>query len=389
MKIGVLEICEKGHYMLSNALIKTYMSDKSNAVCFYTTREIEALIREQDNEDSRIICKVLEDYSDINIFFEDIAKDNLDRLHLASVTKHFKLFYKLRTGSDCRIYFHFHNVELWFVSAWLIQFKRLWKVFSNYSKNVNILRHLKYSLKDIWRDYYRKKFIWNIINNKCQSVILSEAQRFHLNKYFDASKAIVFPTLIFEPFKYKDLSIENTRIRICVPGSVSQDRREYFKLLEIIESNIEYYSANFLFDFLGFMPHTERLLNDKIQVLNSAGVKILTYDYFIDVNDFDIELYKCDFVLSNILLNDGEGVQNKETAAVYHMIRGAKPGLFPKGFQLDSDFKDTVLYFNDYGSLHKLFEYILDNKLNIINLKANALKVSLRYSPESLLNRLI
>jgi hypothetical protein len=287
------------------------------------------------------------------------------------------------------LFFHFHNIELWFESSVSIQAKRLWKVFSHFNKEVKIVRQLKYSLKDIWWDYYRKKFIKKIGRNGTGLIILSEAQRFHLNKYLDASKAIIFPTLIFEPDQHQDLSVTNTKIRVCIPGSVSQGRREYMKLLDILEAHTEYYSQNFIIDLLGFIPQGEQALFSRIKALKAAGLDILFYDYFIDVKQFDIELYKSDIILSNILIDDGKGMQTKETAAVYHMIRGAKPGIFPAGFTLDADFKETVVFFDTYPLLHNVFKALADDKERLQNLKAEAMKVSLRYAPDSLLKRLV
>jgi hypothetical protein len=205
----------------------------------------------------------------------------------------------------------------------------------------------------------------------------------------DASKAIIFPTLIFEPDQHQDLSVTNTKIRVCIPGSVSQGRREYMKLLDILEAHTEYYSQNFTIDLLGFIPQGEQALFSRIKALKAAGLDILFYDYFIDVKQFDIELYKSDIILSNILIDDGKGMQTKETAAVYHMIRGAKPGIFPAGFTLDADFKETVVFFDTYPLLHNVFKALADDKERIQNLKAEAMKVSLRYAPDSLLKRLV
>ena len=82
-------------------------------------------------------------------------------------------------------------------------------------------------------------------------------------------------------------------------------------------------------------------------------------------------------------------MQTKETAAVYHMIRGAKPGIFPAGFTLDEDFKDTVVYFETYPLLHNVFVELQENRSRVQTLKAAAMQVSLRYAPESLLKRLV
>jgi hypothetical protein len=161
------------------------------------------------------------------------------------------------------------------------------------------------------------------------------------------------------------------------------------KLLDILEAHTEYYSQNFTIDLLGFIPQGEQALFSRIKALKAAGLDILYYDYFIEVKQFDIELYKSDIILSNILIDDGKGMQTKETAAVYHMIRGAKPGIFPAGFSLDADFKDTVVYFETYPLLHNVFTALQADKSRLQSLKASAMQVSLNYAPERLLKRLV
>ncbi|MCC6817612.1 MAG: hypothetical protein IT245_01795, partial [Bacteroidia bacterium] len=133
----------------------------------------------------------------------------------------------------------------------------------------------------------------------------------------------------------------------------------------------------------------EHVLKGRINKLIEHGMDIRYYEYFIDVNVFDLELYKCDYILSNILIDDGQSIQSKETAAVYHMIRGAKPGIFPNGFKLDSDFDHTVLYFENYNQIHSLFEELTKNKNKTIELKQLALNVSLKYAPKALIRTLI
>jgi len=389
VKIGIIEICEKGHYMVVNAVVKTYASDPNNKVYIFTTAEAADLIKAQDNTSAQIEYILMGEQESASDFLARTHAYQLDRIHLTTVTKYFKSFYHFKPANSCKIFFHFHNIELWFESSISIQAKRLWKVFSNYNKEVKIIRQLKYSLKDIWWDFYRKKFIKKVASDGTKLIILSEAQRFHLNKYLNASEAIIFPTLIFEPDQHQDLSVSNTKIRICIPGSVSQGRREYMKLLDILEAHTEYYSANFTIDLLGFIPQGEQALFARIKALKAAGLDILYYDYFIDVKQFDIELYKSDIILSNILIDDGKGMQTKETAAVYHMIRGAKPGIFPAGFTLDEDFKDTVVYFETYPLLHNVFVELQENRSRMQTLKAAAMQVSLRYAPESLLKRLV
>ena len=165
MKVGIIEICEKGHYMVVNAILKTYASDPGNTVIVFTTSEAADLIKAQDNTADNIQYVLMGDSESASDFLSRTKSYQLDRIHLTTVTKFFKSFYFFNPGKGCKVFFHFHNIELWFESSISIQAKRLWKVFSHFNKEVKIIRQLKYSLKDIWWDYYRKKFIKKIGRN--------------------------------------------------------------------------------------------------------------------------------------------------------------------------------------------------------------------------------
>src|ERR1019366_8569201 len=97
-----------------------------------------------------------------------------------------------------------------------------------------------------------------------------------------------------------------------------------------------------------------------------------------------------DIILSNIavvLSEDGKG-QIKETAAVYNMIRGAKPGIFPRAFVLDMEFRNSVIYYDSYDDLMERIKELVVTPSKLIELKTNALKLSRQYSGQSLLSRL-
>ncbi len=375
--------------MVVNAVVKTYASDPANKIFIFTTQGAKDLIMAQDNDGAQIEYILFDQESNVNGFFEKIKEYPLDRIHYTTVSKHFKAFYFFKPNLNCKVFFHFHNIDLWYDSALIIQIKRLYKVFFKDRNKIDFMRQIKYSVKDVLWDFYRKKFIKKIAKDGTNIVILSEAQRFHLQKYLNAKNAIVFPTLIFEPDFYKDLSTDNTKIRVCIPGSVTQIRREYNKLFDVLESNLDFYKSNFILDLLGFIPPSETAIIERISVMQEKGLNILSYNYFIDVKQFDLELYKSDIILSNILLDDSLGLQNKETAAVFQMIRGAKPGVFPESFVLDKDFKDSVVKFKAYSDLHDLFVELFNKPQIIKELKANAMKISLQYSPAELIKRLI
>lgn len=389
MKVGIIEICVDGHYMIVNSLVKTYLENKDIEIYVYITSKVYKILESEIANHPRINVRVLE--NDKKEFFNSIENDDLDIVHYNSVTNYFKLFYEFSLKFKGKIFFHFHNIDLWFNSTIIRETKRLYGLLTN--KEYNILyRETKYAVKQVLNNKYQKKLIKLLLHLKnTKLVILSESQKFHLNKYIKTDEnTIIFPSIIFEQNKYKDLSVNNSKLRVCIPGSVSQKRREYKQLFQAMRENRDFYQTNITFDFLGFLPKDESEIENEIKKLKSEGFDILYYNTFIDDSVFDENLYKSDIVLSNIHVDtNSKTPQNKETATVFNMVRCAKPGLFPKEFILDDNFNKTVLKFDDYNHLTSILKDLIINKNRLTELKENAYKVSLDYSPNELIKVLL
>ena len=387
MRVGIVEICVKEHYMVVNAVLKTYSSQTSNEVYVFTLAEAVDLIQGGQDLGSNVHFVIMDATKPVADFLNQVEAFNLDRVHLTTVTKYFKAFYHFKPKT-AQLFFHFHNIDLWFESAISIQAKRLWKAYFIDKIKFEWATQIKYSVKDIFRDIYRKKFIKRLAKDKAKWIVLSEAQKKVLSQYIDVSNAIVFPTLVFEPNLHQDLSVKGAKLRICIPGSVTQVRREYEQLFNMIELNFDWVKTHFSFDLLGFVPPNETHLLERIKALESNGLAIDYYTSFLEVKQFDLNLYAADILLSNLLLDQNEAIQTKETATVFHMVRGVKPGIFPQAFQLDSDLEASVIKFKDYQDLLRVFHVLIDEPEQLIALKQKAESLSKSYTPEYLYKRL-
>jgi len=391
LKIGIIEICVEGHYVVVNALIKTYLSSTENEVLVFTTPAIKKLLAAQNNH-PQLSFVVLEDKKKVGAFIQSMNAYQLNRIHYSTISKYFKEFYLLNVHSSCEEYFHFHNIDLWFMSAFKLQAIRLMELFKTQKGFLNLFNHFKYSVKDILWDYYRKKLITKLIHKQVTFIILSEAQKKYLESFLKGSDTLIFPSLIFEDDSILTAEIlpkPPGKIRVCVPGAVVQSKKEYDKFLTVLEKDLEFYKQYYIFDLLGRVSAEEKNLFERIKALEKNGLEIYYYLSFIDVIEFDQKLYASDIILSNMHLNDGLTIQNKETAAVYQMIRGAKPGIFPGYFQLDHYFEGSVIKFATYDTLDNLFKSLVEDKDLLINLQVHAKKVSQDFTPENLLKRLI
>jgi hypothetical protein len=392
MKTGIIEICVEGHYVVVNALIKTYLSDPENEVVVFTTPAIKALLTAQ-NDDQRLSFVVMETNSDVGTFINSMNNYGLDRIHYSTISMYYKEFSQFVPNKGCKEFFHFHNIDLWFVNAFKLQVIRLYKVVRSYRENpVNLFTHLKYSIKDIVWDFHRKKVIKKMINRRCFFILLSEAQKIHLRQFVKNVDIVIFPSLVFERKDISEMQLYKdglTKIRVCVPGAVTQTKKEYDKFLLVIEKNITFYKTNYIFDLLGRIHTEEKTLYNRILFLEEAGLEIYYYNKFIDVIEFDRKLYISHIILSNMYIEEGRSMQIKETAAVYQMIHGAKPGIFPEYFMLDACFSDSVIKFQNYDTLHDVFLVLVHNPHILENLQLKAQVLSLDFKPENLLKRLI
>lgn len=104
MNIGILEICVKEHYMVVNAVLKTYASDPANKIYVFTTQGAKDLIMAQDNDGPQIEYVLFDPNSNVNDFFKLIKQYPLDRIHYTTVTKYFKAFYFFKPNVNCKVF---------------------------------------------------------------------------------------------------------------------------------------------------------------------------------------------------------------------------------------------------------------------------------------------
>lgn len=389
MNIALVEICVPSHYMVTHALIKTYCILPGAKITVYTTQEIYQNLKENEKINNVKFVVKANDESVLS-FLEKIKNSDPHRIHYCTISKYYEEFIQTFPDKDVLIFFHFHNIDYWFESIVKSQIKLLISTIKNNHKISNIYNQLVWCVKEIYRDPLRKKVIKKVIKLNSYYIALGEIQKNILSKHINKDKIIIFPSLIYENTHLPEITVQE-KLRICIPGSVSAGKRDYFGFFELIDANFEFFKQHITIDLLGFFQEGEVKLLSQVQLFEKKGLEILYYKNFISPEVYDENLYKSDIILSNIaviLSEDGKG-QIKETAAVYNMIRGAKPGLFPSEFILDSEFKDSVIFYDNYPDLlTKLNELILEPK-KMITFKQNAIILSKQYSAPNLLPRLI
>ena len=382
-KIGIIEICEPTHYSAVNGLMKAYAVDKNSTIYIYTIEKIAIALKENGlPENVQLI--VYKAGSSIDVFFNDIESNQFDRLHICTVSDHYAAF--LKFTPDCKeLYFHVHNVELWFDDRFSQRLDLLMYNLRDKEYKVPAFKTAGRFVKEIILKRYRQRILKKVYSYNHHFIVHSSGVKQFLAGFVPDSKITVFPFAIYEYMK--DNSVDNTKLRICIPGIVSNDRRDYDSLFEILLKNADLLKGKLTVDLLGFIPKEGRHLVDVIKTLQNRGIDVLYYLEFVFGEKYDLPLSRADIILGNLKVEKNSAQKygrTKESGTVYNMVRGAKPGILAKIYPVDKEFHASSLLFDDYDHLGDMIVEIVNNPARIEPFKLKAKTLSEQFAPSPL-----
>jgi hypothetical protein len=388
--IGILEICEPNHYSAVNGLMKTYASDSSNKVYVFTIPKIKKALEENGVLPNIELVEWNKEQVPAKDFLDKVSSYNLDRLHVCTVAGYYKDFAVFNPKAQ-EIYFHVHNIDLWFNDT----LSRAWdSMIFDLKNNVSNRKPYRivgrFLLETLFTSRHRKAFLQNTKRRNHQFIVHSDGQKNFFSQYVPKEKITVFPFAIYEGMQ--DASMENTKLRICIPGIITEDRREYQLLFNALVDNAPALKDKLLIDLLGFIPEPEKEeMGGKIRKVQEAGIEMIYYPTFVFGKQFDESLSKADVLLNNQKveknLTSKYGV-TKESGMIFNMLRGAKVGIIPAAYQVNEEFKPSTLFFDDYTHLGQMIAEMVENPNKVKTLKNKAIELSNMYSPTSLYKRL-
>ncbi len=382
-KIGIIEISEPTHYSAVNGLMKSYAWDKSNTVYVFTIEKIAIALKENGLPEN-VELIVYAEKDSLKRFFKNIESYHFDRFHLCTVASHYASF--LHFSPQCKeLYFHVHNVEIWFEDTISRRFLLLKENLRDTTSTASPVKEIGRFVKQIFLRRYRQKMLEKIYSYNHNFIVHSSGVKQFLAKFVPANKITVFPFAIYEHMH--DNSVNNSKFRICVPGIVSNGRRDYDSLFRILMVNAEKLKGKLTVDLLGFIPKEELHLVDTIKTLQSSGIDMLYYLEFVFGEKYDRPLSHADIILGNLRVEKNSTQkygQTKESGTVYNMVRGAKPGLLPQDYPLDEEFHASSLLFRDYDHLGEIIVQLVNDSSQIDYLKQQAKINSERFSPAPL-----
>jgi hypothetical protein len=386
MKVGILEIMPTGHYTLVDSITRIFASSIENHIFIFVIENKKNNLQTLNNLHKEQITFIPWNASTpLNLYFDKINNLNLDKLYIVTLEKYFKDFSKYLFNCQTNVFIH--NIDEWFGN-------RLWySLCQIFFKEVS-LRGTLYNLKkNTYYSYFKRRIKKNILDSDSKFVVLNTVLKNELKKLIPENKIEIIPFSVYNSDLLSESS--NSVLRICIPGMVSELRRDYYFVSNLLIKNLNKYRGKIEIVLLGFISNNEfgfRVI-EEFQKLNEKGIKVtyFTEDY-IPLDEYDFELSKCDLILGNIKVNIDKYSKygkTKETGIPFTMIRAAKPGILPHNYTSIKELETSTLRFYDSNSLGRiLIDLITDNML-LSKLKVEALNNSLKFDPARIYNELI
>jgi hypothetical protein len=385
MKIGIIELMPKGHYTLVETVARIFLSDPANEVKLIINSQGAEHLSSLFNEFPGLKKEIYANYEDFNNRRDH--SEYFDRIYIITLDREYKEI--LTLGAKLNLYIFIHNIDLWFNSS--VKYK-----FYNIFINLNSASLFLYSIKNYFLyASHRSKIIGQIITGRGKFVVLNHKLKDELGKYISPQKIEVIPFSVFRNKQEKRHSL-NKKIRICIPGLLSQRRRNYLSLFELISANQEILKDKVEWDLLGGLSYEEskeNILIPRIEALKASGNDIHFYQTdYIETDIFVKNLSKADVILGNMnveLNKYSKYGKTKDTGIIYNMIAAAKPGLLPADYDLIEELQSSAMtYKDDQDLLTKIM--LLINKPDILQtLNKSALANSQKFTPQAIYGSLI
>jgi hypothetical protein len=389
MKIAILEICASTHYTLTNALIKTYRTDPANSIVVYTNEFIAKAIQESGVSDATTFV-IFDEKLPVVPFLKLIEDTAFDRLHICTIAGYYHEFKHFKPQVK-KLFFHVHDIDMWFDCS----VKNMYKNFIfNILHYPDKLREIPRFVREVLvRNPARGKILAHLQGMNPYYIVLSARQKVYLSQYVDKDRVIAFPSIINEGIeKPHKQSNRDGKIRICIPGIVTDTRRDYTGLFKILEDILPQIKGKLMFDFLGFVDKRELNLLQKMQNLEKMGLDVLYSEDFVDAMKFDESLDKADILLNNQKVNvshTGKYGLTKESGLLFNIVRGAKPAIFPQAYSVDAEFEGVILYYDSENALKDMLLRLANGDISIEKNKVKAAEIAQNYTPKSLYKRLV
>ncbi len=391
MKVAILETVPHGHYTYVESIALIYTSVPENEIVIFMHDNGFNALKHLENDKISI---------EKGLFTEGVKNDfnrlkNFDKIYVVTLEAYAKEPFRLmqafeKTPIHCPIYYVIHNVDFWFQQS-------LSDKIRNMFFKLNSFKDFTYRLKVYF--FYaaiNPKIIQKVKTSGGKFVTLTSSVGNELAKYVGIENVAVVPFSVFDgKILAKQKETKQQRLRICLPGFVSNTRRDYASIFQLLaDDKNDFFKNNIEFDFLGGISISEggEQIRDEANNWQLKGYAIRVYDKpSVSLEEFDENLAQADLILGNLHIRQGANGaygKSKESGLIFTMIKAAKVGLLPKDYVADNALESSVLTFDKYEDIEIILKKIIDNPLEWQQLQAHALTNSEKFRPLSIYNRL-
>lgn len=371
MKIGIIELCSNTHYTALMAGVRVFQ-EKDNEITIFVNKDmienLKGILKEGEVE--VIVRKKNES---MYRFLKKIEKYRFDILFITTIQGHFIPFLLFNPKkTHAKVFVTFHNANLWLEKYKFDGLKGL----------------IKHSIRCVW-----KKMIYG-------ACVDSDNAKDYILRRFNFKKPImVIPFILYEGAT--NLSGKENYLRVSIPGTLSEERREYLKVLEEFEKIPKEFREKICLELLGSPNKDQNSRSNEIiakcKSLKSKDFNLIFHEKFLSPKKYSEGLMKADIICGPIKMKDGYSSSkrtgevygvSKDTGVNFNMICGAKPGLFPKGYKNLKELESSTIYFDDYENAFNILIELSKNKKRLDKLKNEAAKNSTNFSPSKIRERL-
>jgi hypothetical protein len=393
MHVGVVELMETGHIALVETVSRVFCSEPGNKVTVYTTakhaRNLDFLLKLLPNLEITVKPGEVDEKG----FLQRIAVTPHDRIYVITMTRLFPEF--ARWPVTMPLFLVIHNLDEWYG----LSFSGRIIKFINAGMQSCDLNSVVYHFKMYLLYYsFKKRILKKVNQTHGKVVVLSEAVRSQFEKFRIREPAEVIPFSVFDPSLIRPATEPTSPLRICVPGILSQYRRNYIGLLELMEKSLTSLKGKFIIDLLGGVQPDNPLnqcetILEKIEILKNKGFSVIVHNVrFIPPEEYDRNLSSCDIILGNmnvVLNNFSQYGKTKETGLPFAMIKAGKPGILPKNYPAPEEIGSGILTYNSYEDLGRLLQDLINDRSYLVKLQEKALENSSRFSPDVIYKKLM
>jgi hypothetical protein len=377
MNIGIIEVMPSGHFTLVECVANVYCSDPNNSVKIFINNNTESKILELVNSTSNIELVLRQEEEPLHKYFSRINKLKLDILYITTMEKYYNEFYEFIFNAQINLFIH--NIDEWFNLSFI---KRIFSFFYGFSLSKKLIYDFKVNF--IY-PIQREKIVDKIKRNGGKFVVLSSLMKKELSIYIKNDLIEIVPFSFYDK-KLTDKSQFNTRLRICIPGTLSINRRDYLGILNLFDINSELFVTKIELDLLGYPLQKEDFkIIQEAKLLIIKGIKVHLYEHsFIPTYIFNENLSKADIILGNLKIQQGKFSfygKTKETGVTFALIRAAKPGIMVEGYEIMDELKSSVLIYKDLNQLKEILIRLADDKNYLAILKKEAQRNSISFEP--------